>query len=227
VAEKRKRDSKRGTRLTDVANQQLMVSLFGTPVQGVEPSASEGALAHPAGSGEPLHLAQVFGYLENHVCARLPKPILALLPKPDGPADDCGWDPNQFVVWHVPSDWRTLFLSPMSGPISATLETHMRSSLVTGQQKLFDWQCDTISYDCVNRITKTTKSYNRSLPLQEYGVNSDPDCRAIASLIEGDSGIGVPRYPPFKIAIQDIKDISPGWTIGQLANRIQEKAVPR
>jgi hypothetical protein len=44
-------------------------------------------------------LAQVYGFREQGRCARLPVPQHLSLPTPDGPADGCGWDPSQFVVW--------------------------------------------------------------------------------------------------------------------------------
>jgi hypothetical protein len=44
-------------------------------------------------------LALVFGIRENGKCTQLPAPQHVALPAPDGPADGCGWDPTQFVVW--------------------------------------------------------------------------------------------------------------------------------
>lgn len=44
-------------------------------------------------------LAQVYGFRDHGQCVRLPVPQHLSLPQPDGPADGCGWDPAQFVVW--------------------------------------------------------------------------------------------------------------------------------
>jgi hypothetical protein len=133
-------------------------------------------------------------------------------------------------MWQVPSDWMTLLLHPISGPLQQSLQSHALfsqafSPSVTAQQTLEDWQCDTISSDCVRRITKSTRPYDRSELLQQYGVNSDPECRAIADLVVGNNQRGVGRYK-FKLDAGAIGDLSPSWTMGQLANRIKAKAVP-
>ncbi|HXP70781.1 MAG TPA: hypothetical protein VOA88_15975 [Candidatus Dormibacteraeota bacterium] len=214
----------------DVAKQHLTFFLFGKVVQGVGKIPTAGALEHPTEPDEPLQLAQVFGYSQDHRCVRLPKPALVLLPEHSGPANDCGWDPKEFVMWEVPSDWVTLLLHPVPGPLARSLQSHALISnaflsLTTTQQSLEDWQCDAISSDCVRQITKSTRPYNRSEPLQQYGVNSDPQCRAIADLVVGDDQTGVGRYK-FKLAETAIGDLSSTWTMGQLANRIKARAVP-
>lgn len=214
-----------------VANQHLTVTLFGKLVEGVDQISSLGALEHPTDPSEPLHVAQVFGYRQDHQCVRLPNPALILLPKDAGPADDCGWDPQEFVMWRVPSDWTTLLLHPVAGPIGQTLKlqrfiSQRLSALTIGQQTLDDWQCDTISNDCVKSITKSTHPYSRSESLQQYDVNSNEQCRAIADVITGDNQLGVGRYQ-FQLDETTIGDLSPSWTMGQLANRIKEKAVPK
>lgn len=216
--------------ITEVANGHLTLSLFGKVVQGVDNIPTSGALEHPTDVNKPLHLAQVFGYSQDHRCVELPKPALVLLPDPEGPADECGWNPEEYVMWHVPPDWMTLLLHPVPGPISASLRTHaslssMFSDAVQVQAGLEDWQCDTITSGCVRQITKSKRPYKRSEALQQYSVNSDPQCRAIADLIVGDKQLGVGQYQ-FKLAETAIGDLSPSWTMGQLANRIKDKALP-
>jgi hypothetical protein len=91
---------------------------------------------------------------------------------------------------------------------------------------LTDGQCDNIASDCVRKITGSGREYSRSDQLQQYGVNSDQQCRAIVSLIIGDKEIGVGRYQ-FKIVdTSKISGIAPSWTMGQLANTIQSSAIP-
>ena len=90
---------------------------------------------------------------------------------------------------------------------------------------LMSWQSDAVAYDCVQRITQTSGQPNRSTPLQKYGVNSEQQCLAIASMIVGDSETGVNRFG-FKMSINAIKDVNAGWTLGQLSNRIQSNAEP-
>ena len=94
------------------------------------------------------------------------------------------------------------------------------------QGVLLDFQCDQISDDCVKRITGSTRSYSRDTPLQEYGVNSTGQCIAIVGFIVSDSTIGVGRYQ-FKIYDPlQLQSLSPGWTMGNLADAVQNSAVP-
>jgi hypothetical protein len=77
----------------------------------------------------------------------------------------------------------------------------------------------------VKNITKSDRSYNRSDSLQQYNVNSSQQCRAITDVIVGDRRLGVGRYQ-FKLDETALGELSLSWTMGQLANRIKEKAVP-
>ena len=100
------------------------------------------------------------------------------------------------------------------------------ASVAVSQDTLTDGQCDNIASDCVRKITGSGREYSRSDQLQQYGVNSDQQCRAIAALIIGDKEVGVGRYQ-FKIVdTSKISGIAPSWTMGQLANTIQSSAIP-
>ena len=100
------------------------------------------------------------------------------------------------------------------------------TSVAASQDTLTDGQCDNIASDCVRKITGCGREYSRSDQLQQYGVNTDQQCRAIAALIIGDNDIGVRRYQ-FKIVdTSKISGIAPSWTMGQLANTIQSSAIP-
>jgi hypothetical protein len=98
--------------------------------------------------------------------------------------------------------------------------------VASSQDTLTDGQCDNIASDCVRKITGSGREYSRSDQLQQYGVNTDQQCRAIVSLIIGDNDIGVGRYQ-FKIVdTSKISGLAPSWTMGQLANTIQSSAIP-
>ena len=76
-------------------------------------------------------LALIFGFQEQKRCVRLPIPQHISLPKPDGPADGCGWDPSQFVVWknlskslittHVQAKMVSLHEALLAAPANMTL----------------------------------------------------------------------------------------------------------
>ncbi len=89
---------------------------------------------------------------------------------------------------------------------------------------LQDWQCDTIASDCVRSITGSSRPYRRSDILQQYGVNSSAQCRAIGDRVTDDELIGVPRYG-CTLDRDELNDLDSSWTMGDLANRICDKAV--
>ena len=71
---------------------------------------------------EGHQLAQVYGFREQGRCARLPVPQHLSLPKPDGPADGCGWDPSQFVVWkNLPKSLMTTHIQTKIAPLHEAL----------------------------------------------------------------------------------------------------------
>ena len=100
------------------------------------------------------------------------------------------------------------------------------ASVAEAQSTLTDGQCDNIASDCVRRITGSKREYSRADQLQQYGVNTDQQSRAIVDLIIGDKTIGVHRYN-FKIVdTSKISGLAPSWTMGQLANTVQSSAIP-
>jgi hypothetical protein len=71
---------------------------------------------------EGHQLAEVYGFRDQGRCARLPIPQRLSLPKPDGPADGCGWDPSQFVVWkNLPKSFVTTRVQTKIAPLHEAL----------------------------------------------------------------------------------------------------------
>jgi hypothetical protein len=101
-----------------------------------------------------------------------------------------------------------------------------RPAVAASQDTLTEGQCDNIASDSVRKITRSGREYSRSDQLQQYGVNTNEQCRAIVSLILGDKDVGVGRYQ-FKIVdTSKTSGLAPSWTMGQLANTIQSSAIP-
>jgi hypothetical protein len=72
--------------------------------------------------GEALHKSLVFGVQIDNQCIKLPNPEEVALPEPDGPADGCGWDPAQFVVWkNLPRSWTTIHFQSQPKPLISAL----------------------------------------------------------------------------------------------------------
>jgi hypothetical protein len=71
---------------------------------------------------EGHQLAEVYGFRQQGRCTRLPAPERLSLPKPDGPADGCGWNPSQFVVWkNLPKSLMTAHMQPKLVPLHEAL----------------------------------------------------------------------------------------------------------
>jgi hypothetical protein len=124
------------TSISEVAAGHVVLSVFGKLVKNAEIEPGASGIAHPHGSDEKLHLAQVVGYLEHGRCVRLPEPQLIALPAPDGPADACGWDPQQYVVWKsLPKNWITLHLKASTKSLHAALTFASRTASVAAPTK--------------------------------------------------------------------------------------------
>jgi hypothetical protein len=66
----------------------------------------------------------VYGVAFAGQCTQVSPPKEVLLPAPDGPADGCGWDPNEFVVWkNLPRTWSTLAFTSQIQPLHSALMT--------------------------------------------------------------------------------------------------------
>jgi hypothetical protein len=91
---------------------ELTIDMFG---KVIDPSPSSGL---PEGH----QLAEVYGVREQGRCARFPVPQHLSLPAPDGPADGCGWDPSQFVVWkNLPKNLMTTHVQTKTVPLYEAL----------------------------------------------------------------------------------------------------------
>jgi len=143
-----------------------------------------------------------------------------MLPDPTGPADDCGWDPAEFVVWKLPSDWLTIYFDVQHATVGESL-----AKAIGGDSRLSAGQCLTIASDCVFDETGNPQPVDRSRPLLSYGINSPEQASGVRTRVVNSSTLGVPRFN-FQIDGNALKDLAGSWTLGQLADRIQDAAVP-
>jgi hypothetical protein len=124
MASKNKKITKRHyTSISEVAGRRSLISVYGKLLENAEIKSDASGLTHPSGADENLQLAQVVGYMEQGQCVRLTEPQLIVLPAPDGPADGCGWDPQQYVVWkNLPKNWTTLHLKASTKSLQDSLK---------------------------------------------------------------------------------------------------------
>jgi len=98
------------------------ITVYGKLVKDIAFSPSEVGTVHPRGKNEDLRLAVIYGIQDQGQCFTLPQPEKVYLPSPDGPADGCGWNPAQFVVWkNLPKDWETVHVQSQTKTLAAAL----------------------------------------------------------------------------------------------------------
>lgn len=210
---------KHRTSLSLIADSQTTISLFGKVVEGISLTPSGLGITHPYQDDGTLHAGQIFGYMRNHQCVQLNPPQIFMLPAPVGPADACGWDPDHYVMWKVPADWQTLFLHVSSGAVSERLLQ------IEGNDTLSADQCLRIASDCVFDVTQNPQQIDRSRTLQSYGINSSEQASGVRTRVVSNPSLGVGRFN-FQISTSALKDANGSWTLGQLADRVQEAAAP-
>jgi len=206
------------TTLGKVADSHVAVSFYGKVVDDLTIPTGV-ALQHPQDGGT-LHAGHIFGYSQGHQCFRFTPPRIYMLPDPAGPADGCGWDPAQFVVWKLPPDWLTLYFEVQHATIRDSLTPR-----IGGDSRLSAGQCLTIASDCVFDETGNPQPIDRTRSLLSYGINSPEQASGVRTRVVNSSTLGVPRFN-FQIDANSLKDLAGSWTLGQLADRIQDSAVP-
>jgi len=206
------------TSLARIADDHLTVSLYGKVIDDISVNAGGVGLRHPEDGGA-LRAGHIYGYAQNGQCYRFTPPRIYMLPDPNGPADGCGWDPDQFVVWKVSLDWLTVHFEVKSGAVGETLPG------IAAQARLSAGQCLAISSDCAFDETGNPQPVDPSRSLNSYGINTAEQASGVRRRVVTSRTLGVPRFH-FQIDSNALKDLSGGWTLGQLADRIQDAAVP-
>src|SRR3974390_2740264 len=97
--------------LSEISGDLSTLSVYGKIIRNADILPRISGILHPELLNEPLQLAQVVGYSERGNCVRLDEPRVIAMPAPDGPADGCGWDPTQYVVWkNLSKHWVTVHM---------------------------------------------------------------------------------------------------------------------
>lgn len=206
------------TTLARVADSHVAVSFYGIVVDDLSIPTGVG-LRHPQ-EGGTLRAGHVFGYSKGHQCFRFTPPRIYMLPDPTGPADGCGWDPARFVVWKLPPDWLALYFEVKHATIGDSLVPG-----IGGESRLSAGQSLTIASDCVFDETGNPQPIDRTRSLLSYGINSPEQASGVRTRVVNSATLGVPRFN-FQIDANSLKDLAGSWTLGQLADRIQDSAVP-
>jgi|SRR5580704_53657 hypothetical protein len=95
----------------EASSVQTTISVYGKLIKNSEAPLTKVGIAHPQGLSDPLQASLAYGVSIGGHCISLPSPEQVMLPAPDGPADACGWNPDEYVVWkNLPKEWVTLHL---------------------------------------------------------------------------------------------------------------------
>jgi hypothetical protein len=208
--------------LSEVAGGPSTICVYGKIIRNadVQPGASE--IVHPSGADEPLQLAQVVGYLDQGQCIRLAKPCVIAMPKADGPADGCDWNPEQYVVWrNLPKNWVTLHVQFRTANLHGVLSSAVQ---IEEKPKLRADQVIEIFAKCIPLAGGNKNEIDLSRILQFYSLDKD-SVLVFASDVIGSTDYGVKRYH-FVLPAGALDGISVSSKLGDLATTIRAQAVP-
>jgi len=171
-----------GHQITVGEAHQLLstISAYGKVITGVTMDPSEAGTVHPQGKDEDLQLALVFGTSSQGKCVTLSPPQKVYMPAPDGPADGCGWDPAQYVVWkNLPLDWTTVHVQ--SQPKTLAMAFAPRDAAATKPSAM-----DVMSNDWLggrpaglkitDKLSDLWDSYGTGETYQNLGANQLAQC---------------------------------------------------
>jgi hypothetical protein len=116
---------------------QSTLTAYGKLIESGESTPSALGVSHPLGLSAALHKSLIFGVQIDGQCIKLPNPEEVALPEPDGPADGCGWDPTQYVVWkNLPRNWTTIHFQSQPKPLISALS--LRTARLTQRSMAAD-----------------------------------------------------------------------------------------
>jgi hypothetical protein len=192
--------------LADHIQDQATMLLFGKLVVDLQ----------PAPNGD--RFAQIVGIMRDHVCQRLPKPILLALPKPDGPADQCGWNPQEYLMWRVSSHYMSTAMHVQSLPLNQLFALQaIAGARMSRTQSL------TVVSKSIRAVTHSTRILDPADTLQLYGVITPQTISQVRATITGDPQNGVAQFG-FSLDGNALALMSSSWTVDLLATTIEGAA---
>jgi hypothetical protein len=208
--------------LSEVSGALSTLDVYGKIVQDATLQPRKSGILHPAGTEDEMKLAQVVGYFDQGRCVRLSEPQVIAMPKPDGPADGCGWDPTEYVVWkNLPRHWTTLHFQIRTMGLHDALRSVSRAA--TDDRQLRADQIEAILTDCIPLAGGSSAAIDLSKTLQQYGLDKD-GVVTLEGLIIGDAAHGVKRFD-FELPPGSLDSLSVGSKISEVEDSIQDQAV--
>ncbi len=117
--------------LAQASAMQTTLTAYGKIIRNSEAPAATAGISHPHGLNEHLQASLVYGLAVGGRCETLSTPVQVWLPAPDGPADGCGWDPSEYVVWkNIPRDWITTHFQAQTGTLASLLTASQKPPML-------------------------------------------------------------------------------------------------
>jgi hypothetical protein len=206
----------------DIARSRSSIDVYGRLVRNTGFESESSGLGHPTDSSGGLQMALVVGYCDQGRCVRLPEPQLVAMPDPSGPADNCGWDPAQYVVWKSqPKDWNTLHLAASSRTLHAVLTSKTQKQLA--EKVIPSDQVIQMFSDCISHVTGSNKDIDLANTLLLYGFDTQHLVDTFSSYVIGSASFGLPHYG-YSMSANSLNWVTNGTQLGGLLTFIQQNA---
>jgi hypothetical protein len=192
--------------LADHILDQGTILVFGKLVNDLQPTSK----------GE--RFAQIAGFMRGKVCTRLPKPILMALPEPDGPANECGWNPKAYLMWRIPEEFSGTVLHTQTLPAGQLFLVHAAVGASMNRT-----QSLTVISKSIIAVTGKVQQFDPSDTLALHGINTDQQMARLRVTITGDPQNGVGQFG-FSLNANALIFITTSSTIDALATAIEKAA---
>jgi hypothetical protein len=210
---------------SDIASLGGSINVYGKLLRNTTFPSQPNGVTHPTDPKGTIQMALLVGYSEQGRCVSLGKPQLTAMPAPTGPADGCGWDPSEYVVWKDQSkQWVTLHLSASAKSLYSVLAS---SSPQPAEDKIIPAdQVVSVFQDCIAHVTGNTTKVDLGKSLQNYGFDTQHQVDTFSGFVIGSSDFGVPHYG-FSLPGDALNWVTNTTQLGGLLNFIQNAAVPK
>jgi hypothetical protein len=210
------------TDFAEIASQLTCVTVYGKLFRNSEFSAHLSGLTPPIDPQANLQLALIVGYSEKGRCISLKEPQIAVMPTPTGSANDCGWDPREYVYWkNHPKDWNTLHLQVSSKSLYSVLTTG-----AIGGKIIRATDVVSVFGACIAHVTGNTSTIDLGKTLQPYGFDTQHQVDTFSTFVIGSKDFGVPHYG-FSLPKDALNWVTNTTQLGNLLSFIQNTAVPQ
>ena len=213
------------TTLSKALSISSTVDVFGKLVEDATVESEAVGVVHPTEASGALHLAQVFGFKDFNGCHSLQRPLLCMMPTPNGPADSCDWDADELVVWkNLSKNWQTIHVqtshSSLHGTLMALTSVTSSESVMTAAQSI------QVITDCIFKTTGSAAPLDFAKSLQNYNLDTQDQVDTLAAFVCSNGSVGVKRFG-FSLDIGLFGAITTSSLISDVDSIIRNESKPK